>query len=266
MQFTARLKTILARSLLVAAGLVMITAMITPLHAQTLLLFAAASTKEAVEEALDLYNENNEPSAKAVFASSSTLARQIEQGAPADLFLSASPLWTDYLQDQGLLEPAQRHDLLLNRLALIRNSAWTARASSPDDLPSALGKERLALGNPSHVPAGLYAKEALTHLGLWQSLSNHLAPTQDVRRALALVERGETPFGIVYRSDAERSRSVEIDLIFPMESHSAIRYPLALIQKDRPEAQALFAFLQGEAATGIFRKWGFERAKTGSAQ
>ena len=196
------------------------------------------------------------------FASSSTLARQIEAGAPAQVFLSADTKWMDYLDKKGLIEPGTRHDVLGNKLALIVPSDSSVGMLSIDrtlDWQRYLGADgHLAVGDPDHVPAGIYAKEALTNLGVWSALQPRLARADDVRGALALVERGEAPLGIVYVTDARVSRKVKIAGVFPEQSHAPIVYPFAIVKGDAsPPVQAYFRFLNGAEARTVFNRYGF---------
>jgi molybdate transport system substrate-binding protein len=201
---------------------------------------------------------------KASFGSSSTLAKQIENAAPASVFISADEQWMDYLDKRKLLEPGTRADILGNALVLITPKEGAAPKHVPigPNFPLAqlLGDGRLAVGDPSHVPAGLYAKAALEKLGVWESVKGKLAAAQDVRAALAFVERGETPYGIVYATDAIATSKVWEVGIFPDSSHPPITYPAALIAGHAtPEAKAFLEFLKGPEATAIFAKAGFRK-------
>ena len=223
--------------------------------------FAAASLTDAMRDIDQLWQAAGHPPLQCSFASSSTLARQIEQGAPAQLFASADEQWADWLERRNLLAPGTRQDLLTNSLVLVMSKATAYPvAISPNlDLSSVLGPDgRLAVGDPAHVPAGIYAKQALIKLGLWPQAESRLAPAEDVRGALLLVERGEAPAGIVYTTDAAVSSGVAIAGIFPENSHPAIRYPFALVKGgDTPQAQALLAFLAGPQARDAFSRRGF---------
>lgn len=222
--------------------------------------FAAASTTNALGEAARLYESQGHGKVACVFASSSTLAKQIEREAPAQTFLSADEKWMDYLDQRGLVEPGTRVDLLGNRLALITPAGSAVRVEVGPGLPLAglLADGRLALGDPSHVPAGIYAQAALTKLGLWDQAAVRLAPCADVRAALALVERGEAPLGVVYATDAAVSSKVRVVGMFPDDSHPRIVYPLALVAgKATPAARAFARFLRGYEARAIFRRHGF---------
>ena len=225
--------------------------------------FAAASTTNAVTAIGDLYKAKGLGSIKTSFASSSTLAKQIAQGAPADVFLSANLEWMDYLDGKGLVAKDTRVNLLRNRIALIVPKAGTAgeiAISRETNLLPLLGKDgRLAVGDPAHVPVGQYGKKALENLGLWDSVKDRIAPMKDVRAGLALVERGEAPLGLVYESDVAASGKVRIMGTFPVGSHPDVIYPVAAIAGNQVEAAGNFiAFLRTPEAKAIFKKHGFE--------
>jgi molybdate transport system substrate-binding protein len=224
--------------------------------------FAAASTTNALTDIITAFNGMGDHRATPSFASSSTLAKQIEQGAPAGVFLSANVKWMDYLVDRNLVAEGSRVDLLGNRLALISPKdapSSLTEISSETDLAGALGEGRLSLGDPDHVPAGIYAKEALTNLGLWQSVADKVAPASDVRAALAFVERNEAPLGIVYSTDAAVSGGVVVTALFPESSHKPITYPLAIIApQDNDAARAFLDYLKGPEAKAVFEKYGFQ--------
>lgn len=223
--------------------------------------FAAASLTDAMKDISAAWQAKGHPAPTLSFAASSTLARQIEQGAPASLFASADEQWMDYLDKKGLVVADTRRDLLSNELVLV------VRADKPQhltlgqgfDLDKLLGKDgRLAVGDPAHVPAGIYAKQALTKLGLWDRAQPHLAPAEDVRSALLLVSRGEAPAGIVYATDAAAAKGVMVAGTFPPDSHDPVTYPFAVVKgHDTPEARALLAFLAGPEAAKIFAARGF---------
>jgi len=228
-------------------------------QAADVLIFAAASTAPALDAVIAAFDPGTQVIAS--YAASSALARQIEHGAPADLYLSANSAWMDYLDDRGLIQNGTRCDLLGNELVLIApadSSLSIDRFSNVTDLPALLAGGRLALGDPDHVPAGIYARQALQSLGLWQGVADHLAPVADVRGALALVARGETPLGIVYASDAKGRGDVGIVASIPPSSHAPIRYAVALVgEGDNLHAQAFLTYLSGPAARAIFRARGF---------
>lgn len=225
-----------------------------------LTVFAAASTTEAVTELAKLFQRKTGTRVVASFASSAALARQIEQGAPADVFLSANPQWMDVLAERELIVPETRSDLLGNRLVLIAPAASAGTVTIAEGFPLAemLGDGRLAVGDPDHVPAGQYAKQALQALGVWTAVAPKLARAGDARAALTLVERGEAPFGIVYASDAAATPRVRVVAGFPPESHAPIIYPVAVVAgRDGPSARAFVDFLKTPEAGQVFRKHGF---------
>lgn len=222
-------------------------------------IFAAASLKNALDTVADRYASEGHAKVTAVYAASSALARQIENGAPADLFISADEQWMDYVDGKDLIAGSTRVDLLGNRLVLIapRNAPLVVTIAPGFPLAEALGDGRLAVGDPAGVPAGTYAKAALEHLGVWDKVAAKLAPTADVRAALALVERGEAPAGIVYATDAAASSGVVIVGDFPDDSHPPITYPLALIRGAGDDARNFYLYLRGDEARAIFTRFGF---------
>ncbi|ART62348.1 molybdate ABC transporter substrate-binding protein [Kushneria marisflavi] len=223
---------------------------------------AAASLTDVMNTLVERYEQHHDVDIVPVYASSSTLARQISQGAPADIYLSANEKWMDWLEAQG--EPIQaRHDLLNNRLALITSEQSGIEDFTPDaDHPLVQylkGNDRIAVGDPDHVPAGIYARQAFEHLGQWQALEPRLARASDVRGALALVSRGETPLGVVYATDAMAGEHVHQLGLFPASSHDPITYPAALVGKDpSPQARAFLQWLGSEEAASTFKQYGFE--------
>ena len=228
--------------------------------ADATLVFAAASLTDVLQEVIAAFEAETGYRVVPSFAASSTLAQQIVSGAPANVFLSANERWMDYVEDAGLIRTGTRTDLLANRLVLIApaGNAGAEGFGTLADLPAHLGDGRLTLGDPDHVPAGLYARQTLEDLGLWPALEGRLAPTADVRRALFLVERSEAPFGIVYATDADASDLVETVAVLPEDGHAPIVYPAALLTgPDDPVAVAFFDFLRGETAMCIFGAAGF---------
>ena len=236
-----------------------------PAFAQGVTVFAAASLNESLTEIAADWAKAGHPAPKLSFAASSTLARQIDQGAPANLFASADEQWMNDLDKKGLLAPGTRSNLLSNRLVLIvpKDRARQIAVDDKLDLAALLGPAgRLSVGDPAHVPAGIYAKEALTKLGLWSQAEPHLARAEDVRSAMRLVELGEAPAGIVYATDAAASDKVAVAGVFPEASHERIVYPFALIKGlDTPEAKALLAFMTSADAHAVFTKRGFSAAE-----
>lgn len=224
--------------------------------------FAAASLTDAVERIAARYEAETGTPVRLSFASSSTLARQITAGAPAQIYLSANERWMDHVAEAGLIEPETRVSALGNRLVLIApaDSALDDVAVDGElDLTAMLAEgERIAVGDPDHVPAGLYAKDALESLGLWEASADRLARTADVRAALALVATGEAPSGIVYATDAAVSDDVKVLGRFPEGSHTPITYPFAIIEgAAEPPVKDLFAYLRGAEATAVFEDAGF---------
>ncbi len=228
------------------------------------LVFAAASTADAMTRAGAAHRAASGGGGGPIrfsFAASSTLARQIENGAPAGLFVSANRNWMDYLSRRGLIVTGSRVDLLHNRLVLIAplSSPLGIRIGPGFPLAAALGDGRLAIADPAHVPAGIYARQALTRLGIWRDVRLRTARAGDVRAALALVERGEAVAGIVYASDAMASRNVRTLDVFPRDSHDAIAYPAALVKaNDSIAARRFLNFLKSAPAQAIFARHGFE--------
>ncbi len=224
--------------------------------------FAAASLTDAIERIADLHEQETGRPIRLSLASSSTLARQIEAGAPADIFLSANEQWMDYLVAAGLIEADSRVSRIGNSLVLIApndSPIGEAAVTAELDLNALMAPgERIAVGDPDHVPAGLYAREALEVLGLWDEAEKRLARAADVRAALALVATGEAPLGIVYATDAAASPQVKVLGHFPDGSHTDITYPFAIVagEADR-EVDATFEFLLGVEAIDVFRDAGF---------
>lgn len=223
--------------------------------------FAAASLKESLDEAAAAYTQARGQSVRVSYAASSALARQIEQGAPADVFLSADLDWMDYLQQRKLIDAGSRRNLLGNRLVLIAAKTSAARPVSLKpgvDLRPLLGEGRIALALTNSVPAGKYARAAFTSLGVWTALQPRVAEAENVRAALMLVARGEAPLGVVYASDARAEPKVRVLATFPADSHPPIVYPLARVAGSRhPRAAAFAQWLKSPAAAAIFRRHGF---------
>lgn len=240
--------------------LAMAPALMRPAKAQArpVTVFAAASLKEALDAVAAAYAAGGRPQPALVYAGSNQLARQIEQGAPADLFLSADEDWMDWAAHRHLISPASRIDLLGNRLVLIGPVGSAAVTLDQRlDLAALLKGGRLALPNPEAVPAGKYAKAALTKLGLFDAVKDRLAGTENVRVALTLVARGEAPLGIVYATDARAENKVAILSTFADDTHPRIIYPAALTSKAQPDAARFFAFLTSATAREIFASRGF---------
>ena len=228
--------------------------------------FAAASLTDALRVLAQAWQSRGHAAPRLSFAASSALARQIEQGAPADLFMSADEPWMDYLQQRALIVASSRVSPLGNTLVLIApaDAARPVTLARGTDLAALLGPQgRLATGDPSNVPVGRYAQAALEWLGQWQVLAPRLARTDNVRSALLLVERGEAPLGIVYATDAAASPGVRVIGTFPAESHVPVTYPFALTRRaeDNAAARALFDFLTGPDAVSTWQRFGFSLAR-----
>ena len=229
-------------------------------QAPKLIVFAAASLKDALDEANALYQRDKGQDTATSYAASSTLAKQIEAAAPADVFISADLDWMDYLAKRNLIKPETRANLLGNRLVLIAPVASGGKLSIAPNFPlaQALGNGRLAIADPNGVPAGRYGKAALESLGVWSSVADRLAPAENVRATLALVSRGEAPLGIVYQTDANSDKGVQIVGTFPENTHPPIIYPIAVVAAStNPGASGYVAFLKSPAARPIFEKHGF---------
>jgi molybdate transport system substrate-binding protein len=226
--------------------------------------FAAASLKNALDDASAAYAKASAtPPARISYAASSVLAKQIEQGAPADVFISADTDWMDYLAAKGLIKAATRKDLLTNHLALVapKDSAITLTIKPGFPLAAALGPGRLALAGPE-VPAGRYGQQALTALGVWDSVKDKTARGDNVRATLQFVARGEAPLGVVYDTDALSEPAVRIVGLFPESSHPKIVYPAALVAASTaPGAAPFLAWLRSPKGEAIFKKYGFAAAK-----
>jgi len=231
-------------------------------RAQQLTVFAAASLTDAMKDISKVWVAAGHQPLVLSFGASSTLARQIEQGAPANLFASADEKWMDYLADKNLVAVDTRKDLLGNDLVLVvpADKPMHVTISKSFDMMGLLGPSgRLATGDPAHVPVGIYAEQALKALGMWDSVQPRLARTDDVRSALLLVERGEAPAGIVYATDAAVSKAVMIAGTFPANSHDPVSYPFAVTKSgDTAEARALMTFLSSAPARAVFAQRGFK--------
>jgi molybdate transport system substrate-binding protein len=223
------------------------------------LVFAAASLQTALDALPAAARTATGAQMRMSYAASSALARQIENGAPADVFISADLEWMDYLAERRLVRPESRSNLLGNRLVLIAPASAPVTFTIGPGFPlaSAVGRERLAVADPAAVPAGKYAKAALTTLGVWEGVASRLAPAENVRAALLLVARGEAPLGIVYRTDALAEPRVRIVDTFPESTHPPITYPIALTAGASPAAARVVEFLRSSAARKVFESQGF---------
>jgi len=221
--------------------------------------FAAASLTDVLQEVGDAFTRETSIPVKFSFAASSVLARQIENGAPADVFFSADPEWMDYLQNGKLIQVSSRHDVLGNRLVLVApvDSKIALKIAPHFALAAALGKGRLATGDPDSVPVGRYAHEALTKLGVWNEVVNRLVRADNVRSALVFVDRGEVPLGIVYRTDALVDKKVRVVDVFPDDTHAPIIYPIALTAGAKADAAKFLDYVRGPSAAIAFERYGF---------
>lgn len=226
-----------------------------------LTVFAAASLKESLDEIAAEWTRRSGQKVVLSFAASSALARQIDQGAPADVFISADMEWMDDLQARQRIDPRSRFDLVSNRLVLIAPAASPLRTvdlAEPGRVLQALGRGRLAVAETGSVPAGRYARQSLTALGLWDALSSRLAQGDNVRAAMAFVARGEAPLGVVYATDAKAEPKVRVVARFAAGSHDRIVYPAARVATaDADDVAGFLAFLRGPRARAVFRDAGF---------
>jgi molybdate transport system substrate-binding protein len=245
-----------ARSILAAIALA--CALGTPARADTLTVFAAASLKEALDEAARAFEAASGHTLRISYAASSALAKQLEAGAPAQVFICADEEWMDHVETRKLLKRA-RLNLLTNALVLIApaGKAPRLRIEPGFALAAALGDGRLAIADTQSVPAGKYARAALESLGVWPQVQGRLAPAENVRATLALVARAETPLGIVYRTDAQAEPRVAVVDTFPASSHPAIVYPLGVLRDAPAAADDFAAFLIAPGTRAIWRSHGF---------
>lgn len=223
------------------------------------LVLAAASLQEAMSAAADAWARMGRGRPVVSFGASSALARQVMAGARADLFASADEAWMDAVEQRGLLRPGTRAALVGNRLVIVApRASRTAAPLKAGDIVEALGSGRLAMADPASVPAGRYGRAALVRLGVWPQVAANVVRAESVRAALALVERGAAPLGIVYATDARASAKVRVVAILPAASHPSIRYPLAILSASRhPEAPGFHAFLLSPRGRAIFARYGF---------
>lgn len=222
--------------------------------------YAASSLTNVINEAVEHYQKETGNKVRVSYAGSSSLARQIVNGAPADIYLSANEKWMDYVEQSNQLEVNTRIDVVKNQLVLIRSE------STPDDNAWAWFLEqkevRLSLADPRHVPAGIYAKQSLEHLNRWALVNKRIASANNVRSALLFVERDEAPLGIVYKTDALSSKKVQIVETFPEHSHDPIVYPMAIIKnKESDEVKGFYEYLRSQKAQNIFEQYGFMTVK-----
>jgi molybdate transport system substrate-binding protein len=245
------------------AGLINATGATSSTPAADVLVFAAASMKTALDDLTGPCEKATGVRIRASYAASSALARQIEEGAPAGLFIAADLEWMDYVAERKLIKPETRINLVGNRLVLIAPASQPAamKIAPGFALAAALKGGRLAVADPAGVPAGKYARAALTTLGAWSSVESRLAPAENVRAALLLVSRGESPLGIVYNSDAIADRNVVVVDTFAEGTHPPIVYPAAVTARGGGSAAAVLDFLRGPIAGATFEKQGFTASR-----
>ncbi len=224
----------------------------------TITVFAAASATDVLTDLGKKYEATHPVKVRLNFAASSVLAKQIEQAAPCDVFLSADQKWMDYLAEKKLIQEATRRDVVGNQLVVITpvDKTLNIKMEKGFDLAGVF-TGRLAMGDPEHVPAGIYGKEALQSMGWWDALKDRVAPAETVRAALRLVEMGETDAGIVYWSDSKSSTKVVVAGVFPESAHSPILYPVALCVSAGPEAKAFLEYMAGSEAAQVWKDAGF---------
>ncbi len=258
------------RRLLLAAvlGASALAASALPAIAADPIVFAAASLKNALDDVAAAYKARTGKTVAISYAGTATLTRQIEQGAPADIFFSADTAWMDYAVAHKLVKPETRRTLLGNAIVLVvpKDSTASIRIAPGMDLAGLLGRDgRLAMANVDSVPAGRYGKAALESLGVWTSVAPRVVQSENVRLALAFVARGEAPAGIVYATDAAAEPAVKVIGTFPADSHAPILYPVAMTAgSTNPDARAFFDFLQSDAAAPAYRRQGFTIVSPGS--
>jgi molybdate transport system substrate-binding protein len=252
------LRSALRGCLLLLAGLARLSCFAADSE-KSITVFAAASLTNVLQDLGDTFTKDTSIPVRFSFAASSALARQIENGSRADLFFSADLEWMDYLQSRNLIQPATRHDVLGNQLVLIApvDSKISLKIGPNFALAAAVGKSRLATGDPDSVPVGRYAHEALANLGVWDEVAPRLVRADSVRSALAFVDRGEAALGIVYATDALIDKNVRVVDMFPAATHMPIIYPAALTPGAKADAAKFLAYIRGPAGDLAFRHYGF---------
>lgn len=254
---------LLSRLRLIPAGLVLafgLFVLAPAARADDVLVFAAASLKNALDDTIAAYEKSGGGTIKVSYAASSALAKQIESGAPADIFISADLDWMNDVEKDKAIKPETRANFFGNVLVLVEpaDSSKTVDIKPGFPLASLIGDGKLAMANPDSVPAGKYGKAALQKLGVWDSVESKIANAEDVRAALLFVSRKEAPFGIVYQTDAAADKGVKVAGVFPADSYPPIIYPAALTASSKnPEAAKFFAYMHSGAAKPFFEKQGF---------
>jgi molybdate transport system substrate-binding protein len=253
---------------LAATAVLALPALVSPAYAAEPVVFAAASLKNALDEAAAAFKEKSGVAVTVNYAASSALAKQIEEAAPADIFFSADLAWMDYLDERNLIRKDSRVTLLGNSIVLVapKDSGAALTIEKEMKLADVLGADgKLAMANVDSVPAGKYGKAALENLGVWDSVADKVVQADNVRAALAFVASGEAPLGVVYATDAAAEPAVQVIGTFPADSHPAILYPVALTASStNPDATAFLDFLKSDGARPAFEKQGFVLVKPGS--
>lgn len=256
MSFMLRFRVVTAAAALALTLMVLAPAA----FADDVLVFAAASLKNALDDTIAAYAKNGGGAVKASYAASSALAKQIDSGAPADIFISADPDWMNDVQKNHAIKADTRFDFLGNVLVMVEpaDSKMAVNITPGFPLATMLGNDRLAMADPDAVPAGKYGKAALQKLGVWDAVEAKVARAEDVRAALLFVSRKEAPFGIVYQTDAAADPGVKIAGIFPANTYPPIIYPAAILTASKnPDAAKFFAYMHSDAAKPFFTKQGF---------
>lgn len=248
----------LIRSLVAAASLCVCTSISAQ---ENIRVYAASSMTNAVNELVEQFKQEHAITVTTVYAGSSSLARQIEQGAPIDLYISANEKWMDYLVQSGVVMRDAVINIATNKLVVVGTESATLDIKDPQSWLSLLAGNRLAIGQTNAVPAGIYAQQSLESLGVWSELKSSLAPTKNVRIALTLVERQETPLGIVYKTDANLSDKVTLISELPDDSHTPITYPMARLN-DKASTASFAQFVLSEQGQSILQSYGFSQNKT----
>jgi molybdate transport system substrate-binding protein len=241
-------------------GLVLSLVGVAAQAAESITVFAAASLADVMEKVGAAYAKESGTPVRFSFAASSALARQIESGAPAGVFVSADEEWMDYVTDRGLVRADTRIDIAGNALVLVApaDSPLQLRIAPGFALAQALGtRGRIAMGDPESVPAGKYARDALRSLGVWDSVASRIVPAESVRAALAFVSLGEVPLGVVYATDARGNSKVRVVDAFPASTHAPVTYPAAATRRGGQAAAGFVKFLRGSQAQAIFARYGF---------
>lgn len=225
---------------------------------ERLRIYAASSMTNAVNELVDVYESKSQVKITTVYGGTSSLARQVEQGAPVDIFIAANTKWMNYLVDKNLISSDNVTNIATNELVVIAAEPVELDVTSASSWTLALNGQRMAIGQTNAVPAGIYAKQSLESLNVWSQLKRQLAPTKNVRIALTLVERKETPLGIVYKTDALSSSNVQVVARLPETSHDAIIYPMAMMNSEATTVDFTH-FVHSKAGQEILKKYGFNQ-------